>query len=180
MTPSRSRRALGGLVALFVHVSTAHGQPGELIDRVLAVAAGEVITLSDVRAARDFGLVDVSSTTDLVGAVLSRLIERALMLDEVDRYSPPEPPPDAIELALVSARARFATRNAFDAALAGGGLDERRLRALLRQNLRLQAYLGQRFAADSPERRQSMIDDWVAGLRRRADIMDLYSPRAPQ
>jgi hypothetical protein len=180
MTQTPLRRAFCGLVAVLVHVSTAHGQPGELIDRVLAVAAGDVIMLSDVRAAQDFGLVEVSSTTDLVGAVLSRLIERALILDEVDRYSPPEPPPDAIEVALGAARARFATGNAFDAALARAGLDEQRLRALLRQNLRVQAYLGQRFSADSLERRQSMIDDWVAGLRRRADIMDLYSPRAPQ
>jgi hypothetical protein len=179
MTRTAMRQAFCGLVAL-LNISTAHGQPGELIDRVLAVAAGDVIMLSDVRAAQDFGLVEVSSTTDLVGAVLSRLIERALILDEVDRYSPPEPPPDAIEVALAAARARFATGNAFDAALARAGLDERRLRALLRQNLRVQAYLGQRFSADSLERRQSMIDDWVAGLRRRADIMDLYSPRAPQ
>lgn len=48
----------------------AAAQP-ELIDRVLAVAAGEVITLSDVRAARELGRVDVGQAADPVRAVLS-------------------------------------------------------------------------------------------------------------
>ena len=43
----------------------------------------------------------------------------------------------------------------------------------LRENLRIRAYLDQRFSA-SDERRQQVVDDWMAGLRRRADIIDLY------
>ena len=165
------------LLALLAGTSVSRAQPPELIDRVLAVAAGDVIMLSDVRAAQDFALVDTTPASDPVRSVLSRLIDRALILDEVDRYAPPEPSPDAIERALAATRARFPLPDAFAAALARSGLDEQRLRAILRQNLRLEAYLGQRFAADSPDRRQTMIDDWVSSLRRRADIVDLYSAR---
>jgi hypothetical protein len=43
----------------------------------------------------------------------------------------------------------------------------------MRENLRIRAYLDQRFSV-SDERRQQVVEDWVAGLRRRADIIDLY------
>lgn len=171
------RRVSIALLMWIAGGSLSHAQPSELIDRVLAVAAGDVIMLSDVRAAQDFALVETAPGADPVRSVLSRLIERALILDEVDRYAPPEPSSDAIDRALDAVRARFPLPDVFASALARSGLDESRLRAILRQNLRLEAYLGQRFSADSPERRQSMINDWVSGLRRRADIVDLYSAR---
>jgi len=171
------RRARIWLLALAAGASVSRAQNSELIDRVLAVAAGDVIMLSDVRAAQDFAFVETAPTPDPVRSVLSRLIDRALILDEVDRYAPPEPSSDAIERALDAVRARFPLPDAFAAALARSGLGEQRLRAILRQNLRLQAYLDQRFAADSPDRRQTVIDDWVSSLRRRADIVDLYSTR---
>ena len=171
------RRAGIVLLTLIAGTAVSRAQQGELIDRVLAVAAGDVIMLSDVRAAQDFALVETAPGADPVRSVLSRLIERALILDEVDRYAPPEPPSDAIDRALAAVRAHFPLPDAFDAALARSGLDEQRLRAILRQNLRLETYLGQRFSADSPERRQNMIDDWVSNLRRRADVVDLYNAR---
>jgi hypothetical protein len=41
----------------------------------------------------------------------------------------------------------------------------------------MRAYLDQRFASAS-DRRQTLVDEWLAGLRRRGDVMDLYlSPR---
>ncbi len=150
-------------------------QADELIDRVLAVAGGEVILLSDVRAARDLGLVAVPSTGDPTRAILSALIDRALMLDEVRRYAPPEPSVAAVDRALAAARQRMASEQAFTAALARSGLDERRLREGLRQDLRIRAYLDQRFNGDSPDRVRASIDEWLAGLRRRGEIVDLYT-----
>jgi hypothetical protein len=93
-----------GLVALAASVRSQ-----ELIDRVLAVAAGDLITLSDVRAALDFGLVDAGGAADPVRAALSRLIDRALILDEVNRYAPPEPAAAAIDDRVAQIRGRFAT-----------------------------------------------------------------------
>jgi hypothetical protein len=145
----------------------------EVLDRVLAVVAGQIITLSDVVAARELGLETPPAGTDPVRGVLSKLIDRELILDEVERYAPPEPSADAVDRELAAVRARFPSRDALDATLARCGIDENHLRETLRQNLRIRAYLDQRFSG-ADARRQAAIDDWLAGLRRRADIIDLY------
>ncbi len=85
----------------------------EVIDRVLAVVAGDLIMQSDVRAARELGLVNAGDAADPDRAVLSQLIDRALILDEVERYAPPEPAPDAIDRAFRAVRARFASDDGF-------------------------------------------------------------------
>ena len=64
---------------------------GELIERTLALVGGEAITLSDVRGALALGLVDVPAAADQIPAATKRLIDRALMLREVQRYAPAEP-----------------------------------------------------------------------------------------
>jgi hypothetical protein len=157
---------------------------GETLERVLAVVGDHLITLTDVMAARDFGLVIVpANAPDPTRAALSQLIDRELMLAEVDRYAPPEPGADAIAEGLRIARSRFADDAAYQAALARSGIDEDHLRDTLRQNLRITAYLVRRFVvapADgsgrpvAPDGRRGLVDDWLAGLRRRAAIIDLY------
>jgi hypothetical protein len=146
----------------------------ETIDRVLAVVAGQIITLSDVAAARDLGIVAAMPAADPIRAVLSALIDRELMLAEVDRYAPPEPSAEAIERDLAAVRARFASRADYDATLARSGVDEQRVRELVRQTLRIRAYQEQRFAA-ADARRETLISEWLAGLRRRADVVDIYA-----
>jgi hypothetical protein len=146
----------------------------ETIDRVLAVVAGQIITLTDVTAARDLGLESPDPGADPVRSVLSKLIDRELMLAEVDRYAPPEPSVEAVDRELAAVKRRFSSPQAFDAALARSGIDDKHVRETLRQNLRIAAYLDQRFAATAGERRRTLVDEWVAGLRRRADIIDLY------
>jgi len=145
----------------------------ETIDRVLAVVAGQLITLTDVTAARDLGLQAADNAADPVRAILSKLIDRELILAEVDRYAPPEPAADALDREVERVRARFPTADGLTSALARSGIDERHLRETLRQDLRIRAYLDQRFM--SPQnRRQALMDDWMAGLRRRGDVVDLY------
>ncbi|MSO45434.1 MAG: hypothetical protein EXQ59_01520 [Acidobacteria bacterium] len=183
----------------------------EVIDRVLAVVAGSLITLSDVNAVKDLRLMIVEDGGDPVRQILPRLIDRALMLAEVERYAPPEPPAAVIDQQVGEVRARFPTDQAFSVALARVGFDERRLRGTIRQDLRILAYVDQRFSVRAPteddigryylehqqqftedgrlvplalarprvleaataERRQRLVDDWVAGLRRRSEIVDL-------
>jgi hypothetical protein len=154
-------------------VSTWLPQPGEVIDRVLALVAGDVITRSDVQAARDLQLVAPDPAGDPTRAVLTALIDRALVLAEVERYAPPEPAPSEIDRRIQSVEARFPTPQAFEASLASAGLEETHLRERLRQDLRIDAYLGARFP---PEGRDALVREWIAGLRRRADIIDLYKP----
>ena len=151
-------------------------QPGEIIDRVLAIVAGDVITLSDVVAARELGFVAPASggdPSDATREVLTALIERALVLAEVERYAPPEPASGEIDRRIQAIRVRFQTPEAFSAALARAGLEDTHLRERLRQDLRIEAYLAERFATAS---RDALVRDWIAGLRRRSDIVDLYKP----
>jgi hypothetical protein len=67
-----------------------------------------------------------------------------------------------------------ACRCAFRAALAAAGLSELSLRAWLRDDQRIAAYLEQRFAAaESPERRAELVTDWISDLRRRTPVVEL-------
>jgi hypothetical protein len=158
----------------------------EVLDRVLAVVnIDHLITLSDVTAARDLGLVVVPpSATDPIRTALTQLIDRELILAEVDRYVPPEPSAEDVNAGLAIVRRRFATDADYQSALARSGIDENHLRETLRQNLRIRAYLNQRFiappsesgaSAGGPDPQQMLIDEWVTSLRRRASIVDLYS-----
>jgi hypothetical protein len=164
------------IVALIALGPAVHA---ETIDRVLAVVnANQLITLSDVTAARDLGLETAAidkDASDPIRAVLSKLIDRELMLAEVDRYAPPEPSAAAVDDEVQKVRARFASSEAFEAILARSGIDLTHLRETLRQELRLAAYINQRFTATG-DRRQAVINEWLAGLRRRGDIIDLYIP----
>jgi hypothetical protein len=162
-----------GLVAGWMFIALLLAQPGEIIDRVLAIVAGDVITQSDVLLARDLQLVSASSASDPTREILTALIERALVLGEVERYAPPEPASGEIDRRLQTIRTRFQTPEAFEAALAHAGLEERHLREILRQDLRIEAYLAERFPSTG---RDALVRDWIAGLRRRSDIVDLYKP----
>jgi len=167
----RIDRLIGGLlIGATLQVVTLRA---EIIDRVLAVVAGQVITLSDVTAARELGLQPAAGAADPVRAVLTRLIDRELELAEVDRYAPPEPSAEAVDRAVDVIRGRFPSVQAFEEALARSGLDDRHLRETLRQDLRIRAYEDQRFAA-AGERRAAVYAEWMAGLRRRGDVSDLY------
>jgi hypothetical protein len=171
------RMADGGLrmgagAALIVTMLAAGVVRAETIERVLAVVAGQLITLSDVTAARDLGLESADGAADPVRVILARLIDRELMLAEVDRYGPPEPSAEAVDREVERVRTRFPTPDAFNAALVRSGIDEKHLRETLRQNLRMAAYLDQRFTS-TLDRRQALIEEWTAGLRRRGDVIDL-------
>jgi hypothetical protein len=126
--------------------SSARGQ--ELIDRVLAVVDGRVITLSDASAALAFGLVDTPPAgADPVRAALDELVRRQLVLGEVERYSAPEPDPGLVDQRMASVRARFPADEAFQAALARTGYNADGVRAFLRDALRVEQYLRDRFSA---------------------------------
>ena len=147
----------------------------EVIERVLAVVAGQPITMSDVVGARDLGFQSADNAPDPLRAILSKLIDRELMLAETERYGPPEPTAESVDREVARVKARFASPAAFDNAAARSGVDERHLRETVRQDLRIAAYLDRRFTATG-DRRQTLIDEWIAGLRRRGNVLDLYLP----
>ena len=171
--PRQARRVLFAVLLWLAMAPLAHAAD-EVIDRVLAVAGGEIIMLSDVRAARELGRVDPGNETDPTRLVLSQLIDRALVLAEVDRFAPPEPAPAAIDAALAAVVARFPSELAFDTTLERLGLNRAVVTELLREDLRIRSYMDQRFTAATIEQQRTMIDSWIASLRRRADVIELY------
>ncbi len=172
----RTMKARWALLFLIVHFSLFGSAKAEVIDRVLAVVGGDLITLTDVTAARELGLQAAGSAGDPTRAILSKLIDRELVLGEVERYGPPEPGDAAIDAEVRTVRARFASASAYAEALDRSGIDEAHLRETLRQDLLIREYEDQRFAR-AGEQRQAMIDDWIASLRRRAVVADLLASR---
>ena len=160
------------VVTLLLASLTGNSVRAETIDRVLAVVGGQLITLTDVTAATALGLQTTEGSADPVRGVLSKLIDRELALAEVDRYAPAEPTAAMVDREVERVRQRFTSPAAFDAALARSGIDEKHLRETLRQDLRTRAYLDQRFGTASD--RTAVVDEWVAGLRRRGGVLDLY------
>jgi hypothetical protein len=120
------------------------GQP-ELLDRTLALVGGQPITLSDARAAVALGLIEDAKNS--LADVTARLVDRELVLREVQRYAPPAPAETAVEARLAEVRKRLA--DSLTRVLAVHGFSEARLRAWIRDDLRTQAYLAQRFASAS-------------------------------
>ena len=120
----------------------------ELLDRTLALVGGQPITLSDTRAVVALGLLD-SPASGANADVVAQLITRELILREVQRYAPAAPSESAVEARLAEIRKRFAGSAAMAGVLDAHAFSEMRLRALVRDDLRTDAYLAQRFASAS-------------------------------
>jgi len=149
-------RVLTAFVVLGAPVASA-----EVIDRILAVVGGQIVTLSDVHAALRFGLVPADVSADPVNAALQRLIDRRLMLAEVERYAPPEPAPADIDKGVAAVRAKFKDELAFATALNQSAMSPEQLRLFVRDSLRFESYLQQRFASTA----QPSEDDLVRYYR---------------
>ena len=135
----------------------------QIIDRILAVVDGAIIMQSDVAAAirlnrvpstggplTDSGSSRASSrdAADPTAAALDHLIERQLILAEVDRYAPPDPAEADIDRHVSDIRSQAGAE--FDRILLLSGLGVEQLRREVRDDLRIQAYLQQRFGAIQP------------------------------
>jgi hypothetical protein len=150
----------------------------DVIDRIMAVVTGQPVTLSDVTAARQFALIPVPpGTPDPIAYTLDRLIERTLILAEVERFQPPEPDPIEMTVRIDELERRAGSAAAFEKALAVVGMTRDQLRRHFRNDLRITTYLNQRFGATTAEaERQAAIRRWISELRKRAQVTVLYRP----
>jgi peptidyl-prolyl cis-trans isomerase SurA len=197
------------VMVLALVVASSANVRAEIIDRVLAVVNGTVILQSDSRGALRLGLVEMPAGPEALRAVLDRLIERQLVLIEVNRSGSVELNEDEVEARMAQVRGRFATDAELQAALDENGLTPAQVRSFIRDDLRMAAYLQQRFGTTlepseaevlayyrlhperftrdgvlrpfnavieeartmvTEERRATTTRDWIAGLRRRADV----------
>jgi hypothetical protein len=187
----------------------------QIIDRILAVVNGSLILQSDAVAARRLHLVEAAEKPDPLQGALDQLIERRLILIEVDRYGPPEPSQADVDAGIKALMSRIGPGDSVDAIFRETGYSTEQLRLFVRDDLRIRTYLQQRFgaalgptddevaeydrthgsdftaagvlrpftevreaarAALVAERRTTLLRDWLAGLRRRADVNVLYIP----
>ena len=168
MTSGRRRRSLTPLlagIALAGACASLHAQ--QLLDRILARVGTRPITLTDVALARGLGLVETVPGEEPEASAVRQLIERTLMLQEVARLQVREPMGDAIELEL--SRMRALAPGSFERLLASSGYDLAGVRELARENLRIEAYLRQRFGP-SVTPRDAEVRTWLRDLRSRAQV----------
>lgn len=139
--------------------------PQVTLDRIVAVVDGDLITLSDVRAARVLMLVPDGHTD---AQVVDVLVERRLVLAEMRRFQVTDPSPEL----LASRKADWQRRVGGPPAtkFADAGVAPEFLDRWLADDLRREAYLEQRFAALDAARRVDAIRQWIDGLRSRANI----------
>ena len=129
----------------------------DVIDRVLAVVAGQPITLSDARAAVALGLIERTATPDPIAGALDKLIERELVLTEVRRYQPREPSLSQLQGRLEAIPKRFPDRTAYLRALTSTGMTEPRLEGWVRDDLRAEIYITERFATAAPPTEEELL-----------------------
>ena len=103
---------------------------------------GEVITLTDVKAAVALGVVEAPAGADVIDAI-EPLVSRQLVLAEVERFAPPEPAADVVARETAGLIGRLGSR--LVAVMESTGIDEARIEDIARDNLRIEAYLDQRF-----------------------------------
>jgi len=114
----------------------------QLLDRVLARVDGAPITLTDVQAAIGLGVIEVGSG-DPIAQGTQLMLDRQLELTEVQRFPPPEPSPDAV--GRETARLKMNAGPRLPMLMQSTGLTDERIADMARDNLRIAAYLDQRF-----------------------------------
>jgi hypothetical protein len=136
------------LLAAFLLLLVVPVRAVEVIDRVLAVVGGVVITQSDVAAALRFGLATPPPPgSDPVRVVLDELIRRELIMGEVNRFPAADTLSAAVATRMAAIRAGFASESEYQAALARAAMTVVRLRDAVSASLRIDEYVQQRFGA---------------------------------
>jgi parvulin-like peptidyl-prolyl isomerase len=118
------------------------------VDRIAAVVDQQVLTVSEVTqmvTIRFFARNDADED-DHRRSVLDALIAQALRFRDVERFGAQDIPRDTIEARLLEIQQRFASEAEFQAAVARAELTLDEVRALVKRQLQVEAYIQERFA----------------------------------
>jgi hypothetical protein len=118
------------------------------VDRIAAVVDRQVLTVSEVSQMVDLRFFTRTSTSedDYRHDVLDALIAQALRYRDTERFGAQDIAADTIEARLVEIQHRFATIDEFNATLARTELTLDEVRALVKRQLQVEAYIQERFA----------------------------------
>lgn len=118
------------------------------IDRVAAVVDRQVLTVSEISQMVEIRFFPrlAQSDDDHRREVLEALIAQALRYRDVERFGAQDIPADTIEARLREIAGRFPSPADFTAALARAELTLDEVRALVKRQLQVEAYIQERFA----------------------------------
>ena len=151
------------LFVLFVVPTSGQQQ----LDRVVARIGTAALTQTDVDAAVAFGVIDRQA-----GDPVKQMIDRRLIIAEVNRFPPQEPGETAITEQVAKMKTTAGAQAA--AVMKRTGVDEQRLAEFARETLRIQAYVAQRFGGQRSDQQRTQ---WLDGLRARGDVTEFTAPR---
>src|SRR5437764_848978 len=112
------------------------------VDRVAARIDQQVLTVSEVDQMREIRFFPNSDPREILDA----LIAQALRFRDVERFGAEDVPKDSIETRLQEIEKRFASPEEFAAAVARAELTMDEVRALVKRELQVEAYIQERFA----------------------------------
>ncbi|HEX8253832.1 MAG TPA: hypothetical protein VF846_11820 [Thermoanaerobaculia bacterium] len=118
------------------------------VDRIAAVIDRQVLTVSEITqlVTIRFFPRTAESEDDHRRDVLDALIAQALRFRDVERFGAQDIPVDTIEARLLEIQRRFPSEAEFTAAIARAELTLDEVRALVKRQLQVEAYIQERFA----------------------------------
>ena len=118
------------------------------VDRIAAVVDRQVLTVSEIVQMAEIRFFPQTAATEDEHRrdILDALIAQALRYRDVERFGAQDISADAIEARVVEIQRRFASEEEFGAALARAELTPDELRALVKRQLQVEAYIQERFA----------------------------------
>jgi hypothetical protein len=118
------------------------------VDRIAAVVDGQVLTVSEITQLVEIRFFPrlATSEEDHRREVLDALIAQALRYRDVERFGAQDIPRDTIEARLLQIQQRFASEAEFTAAVTRAELTLDEVRALVKRQLQVEAYIQERFA----------------------------------
>ena len=137
------------LAGLWLVVCGSWALSAAVIDRVAAVINQQVITVSEINQMvelRFFPRKNGQNDGDYRREVLDGLIAQALRFRDVERFGAPDVSKDQIEARLLEIQKRFPSPEALAAAMARAELSADEVRALIKRQLQVEAYIQERFA----------------------------------
>jgi hypothetical protein len=193
---TRNSNVLYLSLALCVSSDVAAGAQ-QLIDRIVARVEANAVTLTDVRAALGLGVIQVPAAADPIEAGTQQMIDRQLMLAEVQRFPPSEP--DAAAVTREVARLTMNAGARLPELMQSTGLSDQRILGYLDQRFGTTVQVSDEEVSQyyrahqaeftrggeltpfdeaepaarqraSTERRRATIDQWLRDLRARADV----------
>jgi len=112
-----------------------------ILDRVLVVVNGEIITASDLRTAE---VIHVSEKSTPQEALLERLIDEKLLIEEAQRFEIPIPEEGEVSLSLLNLKDRYRSGKVFQKVLKEKGITQGMVSKGLKNQLLITRFLDQR------------------------------------